>query len=246
MNSSNENNDFIKGLKDGIPIFLGYIPVAFALGIFAVSVGLGTFEIVLMSMTTFTSAGPFAAVPIIAGGGGLFELAISQTVINLRYSVMSMSLSQKLGKSVSFADRFLISFLVTDEIFAVSALSERPVGRKYMFGLILMPYVGWSVGTLFGALAGNILPDIVVSALGIAIYGMFIAIIVPPAKKNKTILLCVLGAVVCGCLFEYLPVLSGVSSGFVIIISSVVVSAVFSFLAPVPDRDETVDPGNAV
>lgn len=228
----NEQNSFIKGIKDGIPICLGYLSVAFAFGIFAVEAGLDGWQAVLVSMTNVTSAGQLAAVPIMVSGGTLIELAVSQLVINLRYALMSVSLSQKLGKSVNMADRFVISFVNTDEVFAVASGKEG-VGRKYMYGLILTPYLGWSSGTLLGAVAGNILPQVVIVSLGVAIYGMFVAIVMPQIKKDGATALCVLTAVVISCAFKYLPLLNKVPNGFVIIICAVAASALFAFISPV-------------
>ena len=233
-----ENKSFSMGIRDGIPIAAGYFSVSFAFGIFATGAGLTILEALLISMFCVTSAGQLAAVPIVAGGGSFIELALSQLIINLRYSLMSVSLSQKLGKSVRFSDRFLIAFVNTDEVFAVAMGKETTVGRKYMFGLILTPYFGWALGTLVGAIAGNILPAIVVSALGIAIYGMFIAIVTPFAKSGKVGFLCVLSAIALSCLFYYLPLLSSIPSGFVIIIVTVVVSAIFALVAPIKSEEE--------
>ena len=227
------------GLRDGIPIFLGYLSVSFAFGIFAVGAGLSIIEALLISMTNLTSAGQLAGVPIICSGGSFIELATSQLIINLRYSLMSVSLSQKLGTSVRLIDRFLISFGNTDEIFAVSASKRGTLGRKYFYGLILMPYIGWSGGTLLGAIAGNILPETVISALGIAIYGMFIAILVPEAKKRRATALSILAAAFLGCAFRYIPFLSGISAGFVIIICAVPISLVFALLAPIEADENT-------
>lgn len=233
-----ENNNFRMGLRDGIPIFLGYFAVSFAFGIFSVSFGLSVPEAVLISMTNLTSAGQLAAVPIICGGGSFIELAASQLVINLRYSLMSVSLSQRLGKHTSRADRFWIAFGVTDEIFAVAMSKHALLGRKYFAGLILMPYLGWSGGTLLGAAAGNILPSLLTSALGIAIYGMFIAIIVPEAKKKAPTALCVLFSVALGCAFRFIPPLRAVPDGFVIIICAVTAGLVFAALFPVETEAE--------
>ena len=229
-----EQNSFVQGIRDGIPICLGYLSVSFAFGIFAVDCGLNIWEALLISMSCVTSAGQLAGVPIIATGGSFLELAATQLIINLRYSLMSVSLSQKLGKSVKMADRFAISFVNTDEVFAVSSGKSEAVGKKYMYGLILTPYFGWSIGTLLGAVAGNILPTIVISALGIAIYGMFVAIVIPQAKREKSVALCVTVAIALGCIFSYVPALTKVSSGFVIIICSVLSSALFAFIAPLP------------
>ncbi len=233
-----ENNSFALGVRDGVPICLGYLAVSFAFGIFAVGLGLSVPETLLISMTNLTSAGQLAGAPIIAASGSLIELAATQLIINLRYSLMSVSLSQKLGKSVKMHNRFLIGFGVTDEIFAVSASQNGNVGKKYMYGLMLTPYLGWSGGTLIGALAGNILPAMVLSAFGVAIYGMFIAIVVPEAKKSRATALCVLSAIAMSCLFKYTPVLNKVPSGFVIIICAVVVSAIFALLAPIKQEGE--------
>jgi predicted branched-subunit amino acid permease len=222
---------------DGLPICLGYFSVAFAFGIFTVANGLTSLEALLISMTNVTSAGQLAAVPIIVTGGTLFELAASQFIINLRYSLMSITLSQKLDGSVTLLDRFLIAFVNTDEVFAVAS-SKKSVGRSYMFGLILTPYLGWSAGTIVGAVAGNILPALLISSLGIAIYGMFIAIVVPPAKENKNILFCVIIAIAMSCAFRFIPLLARVHSGFVVIICAVAASAIAALLFPVNESEK--------
>lgn len=233
-----ENNKFIKGIIDGIPICLGYLSVAFAFGIFSAQKGLSVLETVLISMTNVTSAGQLAAVPIITAGGTLIELAVAQLIINLRYALMSVSLSQKLGESVRLLDRFIISFVNTDEVFAVASGQSGLVGKRYLYGLILTPYIGWSLGTFIGAAAGNVLPQMVISSLGVAIYGMFIAIVIPKVKSNKPTAKCVVFAVVLSCIFYYAPYLNKIPSGFVIIICAAVSSAVFAYLAPVPDLEE--------
>ncbi len=236
-NIMNEHNKFLSGIKDGLPICLGYLSVSFAFGIFSVSEGLSVIQALLISMTNVTSAGQLAAVPIMLGGGSLVELFVAQLIINLRYALMSVSLSQKLGKSVRLIDRFLISFVNTDEVFAVASGKRRKVGKKYLYGLIVTPYLGWSIGTLIGASAGNILPGSVVSALGIAIYGMFIAIVVPEVKKSKPTLYCVLGAIALSVLFYFVPLLKAVPSGFVIIICACIASAVAALVAPVKEEE---------
>ncbi len=224
---------FKNGLKDGIPIGLGYLSVSFAFGIFAVGNGLKLWQALLISMTNLTSAGQLAGVPIMVQGLPFIEIALTQLIINLRYSLMSISLSQKADATIKNGDRFCISFFMTDEIFAVSSAKEKAVGNHYMYGLAVMPYIGWSLGTLLGAAAGNILPVAVTNALGIAIYGMFIAIIIPAAKKSRS----VLGVIIVSCtlsvLFRFVPVLNRVSAGFVIIICAVTSSAIFALLQPV-------------
>ena len=231
-----KKTDFRRGLVDGIPICLGYLSVSFAFGIFAVESGLALWQAVILSMTCVTSAGQLAAVPIIAGGGGLLELAVSQLVINMRYALMSVSLSQKLDEEVRLRDKLTIAFINTDEVFAVASGRKGSVSKWYMFGLILTPWLGWAGGTLTGAVAGNILPAIVTSALGVAIYGMFVAIVVPEAKMNRPTAVCVLLAVALSCVFYYVPVLRAIPSGFTIIVCAVVASAVMACVAPIEEE----------
>ena len=226
---------FQKGLIDGVPICLGYISVSFAFGIFAVEHGLSPLEAIIISMSCVTSAGQLAAVPIIAGGGSLIELAISQLVINMRYALMSISLSQKFDDSVRTPHRLAIAFVNTDEVFAVASGQFGKVSKWYMYGLELTPWAGWALGTALGALAGNILPAVVTASLGVAIYGMFIAIVVPVAKQERGVCLCVGIAVGLSCLFYYVPMLNQIPSGFVIIICAVVASAVMALAAPIQE-----------
>lgn len=233
-----KKSEFLRGLYAGIPICLGYLSVSFAFGIFAVESGLSLLSTVLLSMTCVTSAGQLAAVPIIATGGGFLELAVSQLVINLRYSLMSISLSQKLDGSVRLFDRFAMAFVNTDEVFAVASSQKGSVGRAYMYGLMIMPWLGWSTGTLLGAVAGNLLPTLVTSSLGVAIYGMFIAIVVPEAKKSRPTAICVGIAVALSCLFYFVPLLQQIPSGFTIILCAVIASAIMAALAPI---DQEVD-----
>lgn len=228
-----ESNSFKKGIIDGLPICFGYLSVAFAFGIFATGSGLNIMQALLISMTNVTSAGQLAAVPIMTGGGTLIEMAVSQLVINMRYALMSVSLSQKFGKSISLFDRFVIAFVNTDEVFAVASSKYGTVGKKYMYGLILMPYLGWSVGTFLGAAAGNVLPQSIISALGIAIYGMFAAIVIPEAKKDRSTALCAGFAIVLSCIFEFVPMLKGIPGGFTIIICAAMASALFAIIAPI-------------
>lgn len=228
-----KGNDFKTGLRDGLPICFGYLAVSFSFGMFALSSGLSILEATLISLTNLTSAGQLAGVPIIAGGGLLLELALAQLIINLRYSLMSLTLSQRLDGSVKMRDRFLIAFGNTDEIFAVSVSKPHLVSRTYMYGLILTPLMGWTSGTLVGALVGNVLPLEIVLSLQVAIYGMFIAIVVPEAKSDNSVLLCVLLAVALSCVFYYVPFLNNISNGFVIIICAVIASVVMAILRPV-------------
>lgn len=236
-----EINSFKKGLKDGLPISIGYFSVSFAFGIFAIENGLTVFQAVIISLLNMTSAGQLAAVPIIAGGGTLFELALSQLVINSRYSLMSVSLSQKLSKRVKLPQKLLIAYGNTDEIFAVSVSNKGEVGTKYMLGIILLPVIGWTSGTLLGGVVGNILPPMITAALGVAIYGMFVAIVIPVAKKEKMTALCVLLAIAISCAFRYIPLLKVVPSGFTVIICAVVASVVFAIIAPIKAEEKEAE-----
>ncbi len=233
-----EINSFKKGLKDGLPICIGYFSVSFAFGIFAVENGLTVWQAVIISLTNLTSAGQLAGVPIMTGGGSLFEIAISQLVINSRYSLMSVSLAQKLSPKLKLKDKLLIAYGNTDEIFAVSVSQKGEIGKKYMWGLILLPVIGWTSGTLLGGVAGNILPPMVTAALGLAIYGMFTAIVVPVAKKEKATALCVLLSIALSCVFRYVPCLNKIPSGFTVIICAVVASVIFAIVAPIKTEDD--------
>ena len=236
-----ENNNFRMGMRDGLPICLGYLSVSFAFGIMATGSGLSVLEAVMISLFNLTSAGQLAALPIIAGTGSFIELALTQLVINLRYSLMSVSLSQRMSDSVRLGDRFAVSFANTDEIFAVAVSKELPVGRKYLYGLMILPMLGWSLGTLLGAIAGNILAEIFVNALGIAIYAMFIAIVVPAVKREMSTAICAAVAVALSLAFYFIEPLSRIPSGFVIIICAVLASLILAFACPIQDGEEDAE-----
>ena len=230
---SEENVSFRMGIRDGVPIALGYLAVSFAFGLMAVKEGLSVLEAVFISMFNVTSAGQIAALPIISVGGSLIELALTQVVINMRYALMSVSLSQRFGKSVTLGDRFAFGFMNTDEIFAVACGKETPLGRKYMYGLIVSPFFGWVLGTLLGAVAGEVLPALLVSALSASMYAMFIAILVPAAKARLGTLFAILAAIGVSALLEFVPIFSVIPSGFRVIICAVSVSLLFAFISPV-------------
>lgn len=231
--------DFKKGLKDGIPIALGYISVSFTFGLQAVGVGLAWWEAVMISFTNITSAGQFAGLDIMVRGGGFWmEMACTQFIINLRYALMSLSLSQKTDKSVKGTNRWIIGFGITDEIFAVSMGNEKEISNKYLYGLILLPVLGWTGGTFLGVTVGSVLPSVVRDSMCIAIYGMFIAIIVPPAKKNSSILKVVIISVILSCAFKWLPLLNNVSSGFVIIICTIIAASIGAVFFPIKEEKE--------
>lgn len=232
-----KNESFKKGIKDGIPIGLGYLAVSFTFGMMSVSSGLSIWQAVLISLTNLTSAGQFAGLDIIVAGGSYWEMALTQLVINLRYCLMSFSLSQKMRRDEPWAHRYLVAFGITDEIFGVSASQEGKVSAFYNYGAMCMAIPGWTLGTLLGAISGSLLPDFIMSALGVAIYGMFLAVIIPPAKKNKAVLLVVVAAMAVSTLFAVVPGLNKVSSGFVIIITTLVTAGGAAYLCPVKEDE---------
>ena len=243
LNKSNKLT-YKKGLKDGLPIGLGYFSVSLAFGVQASLLGLPVLLTVLISMTNLTSAGQLAGLEIIVSAGAftgiatlVVEMILSQVVINARYFLMSLTLSQKLDTSFSFPKRLLCSTFITDEIFAVGA-SQKILNTKYFLGLSTLPYFGWALGTLVGALAGSLLPPFISNALGIALYAMFIAIIIPPSTKDKGVFFVLLISAGISCLFYYLPVLhDNVSMGFAVIICAVVSAVIMALIRPIKEEE---------
>ena len=231
------NKAFQKGIRHGIPIALGYLSVSFAFGMKAVGDGLTWLQAVLISATNLTSAGQMAGLPLMVGGASLTEMALTQLTINLRYGLMSLSLGRKLDDSMGTLQRLIFSFANTDEIFAVASSQPEKVGKMYLYGLMVTPFLGWTLGTLLGGVAGTLLPAFVRSALGIAIYGMFLAIILPPARERKPVRVVVLLSVGLSLCFRYLPGLNQVSGGFAIIICSVIAAAVGAALFPMREEE---------
>ena len=233
---------FKKGLKNGIPIFLGYLAVSFTFGIQAKSMGIATWQAVLISATNLTSAGQFAALTVISAAASYIEMALTQLVINLRYCLMSSSLSQRFDTKMNPIHRYLISFGVTDEIFGVSSAYEKEnVPPAYCYGLITASWPGWVLGTALGCISGDILPPSVLSALGVALYGMFIAIIVPPAKNNRVLLGIVIISMILSLGFAVTPLLKEISSGFKVIILTLVIAGAAAYFFPIKDEEEARD-----
>ena len=227
-------------------IALGYLSVSFAFGIQATSLGLTPLQAVMISFFNVTSAGQLAGLQLMAAGAGLAEMALTQLTINLRYALMSLSLSQKLDSSMTLPHRLLLSFCNTDEVFVVASQQPGKVGRAYLYGLTNGPFLGWVLGTLLGALAGGFLPAAVTEALGIAIYGMFIAIVLPPFRRSREVRAVVLVAVGLSCLISLWPVLSFISDGFRIILCAVAASALGAWLMPRPFEEEAADKQEAL
>lgn len=230
---------FIRGVRAGIPIGLGYLSVSFTFGIIAITYGFTWWEAVLVSMLTVTSAGQFAGIGMMALPGQEIPMLISQLTINVRYSFMSVSLSQKLEDKFKGFYRWLFAFFMTDEIFAVAS-NEKVVTRKFFAGLAVLPYIGWAMGTLLGALLGSVLPDRLMSALGLAIYGMFVAIVVPDMKKGKSVCIVVSIAAILSCLFYFVPMLKQINAGLTISISAIVSAVIGSLLFPVSSNESTL------
>ena len=230
---------FVKGLSHGIPIALGYFSVSFGFGIMAVQSGLTALQAILISLTNLTSAGQAAAVGIIAAGGTLVEMALTQFVINLRYSLMGLSLSQKLSDKFTTPHRLAASFGITDEIFAVASSQEEKLVPTYMYGLILISACGWVSGTAAGAIAGLGLPATLTAAMGILLYGMFIAIIIPAARASKKDFIVICLAAFFSIICKHL--LPSLSSGFAIIISAVAAAVIGALLFPITLADEEVE-----
>ena len=233
-----QKSEFRNGLKDGIPIALGYFAVSFSLGITMVAAGISSVEGAVMSLTNLTSAGEFAGVRIIAVGGTLLEMILTQLIINLRYSLMSLSLTQKLDKSVTFWKKLIIAFGNTDERFAVSMNHQKSLTIPYMVGLQSLPIVGWTAGTFLGAVASNLMPERVAVAMNVMLYGMFIAIVLPVAKKSKPVLIVASIAIFLSSLFYFVPFLKEISAGISIIICTVAAASIGAVLFPVKDTEE--------
>lgn len=230
-----ENNNFKKGLKDGIAIGLGYVSVSFTFGMMAVSNGVPLEIAVMISLSNLTSAGQFAGLELMLAAGSYIEMALTQFIINLRYALMSLSLSQKVDQNMTTIDRCCIAYGITDEIFALASSQKGRVGRKYMAGLIALPVVCWTLGTFLGGAASTMLPEMIRSAMGIAIYGMFLAIIIPPAKKFSSVRNVVILSALLSCLFSILHNVLPISSGFVIILCTLVSAGVGAYLFPVQE-----------
>lgn len=229
---------FLKGMKHGIPIGTGYFAVSLTLGIAARKAGISAFEATLMSLLMHASAGQFAALSLIASGAGYVEMILTEIVVNLRYVLMSCALSQKIKRDIPFFHRFLVAYDVTDEIFGISIGVDGKLNPFYTYGAMSVASPGWALGTLTGALIGNIMPDRILSAMNLALYGMFIAVVVPPAKKSKVLMGIVLVSVLASTLFAYLPVLGEISSGFQIMILTILIAGIAAWLFPVKYEEE--------
>ena len=229
---------FLLGLKHGIPIGIGYFAVAFTLGITAKNIGLTPGQAAAASFLMHASAGEFAAFKVIAANAGYVEMVLQELIINLRYLLMSCALTQKVPEKTNPVHRFLVSYFITDEIFGISSTVEGDLNPFYNYGAACVASPGWVLGTFLGALTGNILPANVASALNLALYGMFIAIIIPPARKNRVIATIVLVSMLASSLFAWVATFIPVSSGLRIILLTVLIAGIAAWLHPIEEGGE--------
>ena len=233
-----KKENFIRGVRRGLPVGVGYFSVSFGFGAMAVSQGIKALDAALISITNLTSAGQFAGLTLIVAAATLWEIVLTQIVINSRYGLMSLALSQKLDREMGLPGRLAIAFFNTDEIFALAMAEPGKLKLPFMLGLGSMPILGWSLGTLSGALAGSVLPQNIRTALGVMLYGMFIAIVVPPAKQNRPILITAGVAMVLSCLFAWAPVLKAVSPGVAIVVCTVAAAAFCAWKFPIQEDEK--------
>lgn len=233
-----KKENFIRGVRRGLPVGVGYFSVSFGFGAMAVSQGIQALDAALISITNLTSAGQFAGLTLIVAAATLWEMVLTQLVINSRYGLMSLALSQKLDGSVTIPSRLAMSFFNTDEIFALAMAEPGKLKTSFMLGLGSMPILGWTLGTLSGALAGSVLPQNIRTALGVMLYGMFIAIVVPPAKQEKPVLITAGLAMALSCLFAWAPMLNTVSPGVAIVVCTVAAAAFCAWKFPIKEGGE--------
>lgn len=234
--------DYVRGLLLGKSIGLGYIPVSFTFGLVAVQMGFDPWVAVFISLTNIASAGQFAGIRMIAGGASAIELAMTTLVVNIRYFLMSLSLTQKIDNKLPTYKRCIMAFSVTDEIFALAAMEKDDVTFPFFGGLMTCPIVGWTLGTVLGAFAAELMPPLIQSCMGIALYCMFIAIIVPPSRTNKNIFYAVLIAAAISCIFKYVPFVNHISQnggGWSLIISAIGAAALCATVLHVEEKEES-------
>ena len=229
-------NEYRTGVRVGAPVGLGYFSVSFGFGALAVTRGLRPLDATLISAVNLTSAGQFAGLDVIVANSGLWLMILTQLIINSRYALMSLALSQRMGQKIGIVPRLCIAFINTDEVFALAMARQRELTVPFLYGLGLLPIIGWVSGTLFGALAGSILPASIGTALGVMLYGMFVAIVIPPAKEERSIAVAALLALVFSCLFAWVPVLQKAPTGTPIVICTVAAAAICAALFPVEEE----------
>lgn len=233
-----ENKEWYKqGLHDGVPIGLGYFAVAFTLGIVAKNAGLTAIQTFLATALTNASAGGYAGFTAIAENSTYIDIALTMLIVNARYLLMSAALSQKLAPNTPLKHRMLVAFDVTDEIFGISVAVNGTLNPYYNYGAMTVSIPCWATGAMMGVLMGNILPQNLVSALSVGLYGMFLAIVIPPARKNKIIAGIVILSMILSFLFTKIPFISGMSSGIRVIVLTVVIALLAAILFPVKEEE---------
>jgi len=223
-------------MKAGMPVCIGYFSVSFGFGAMAIAQGLSIGQAVLISGSNLTSAGQFAGLTVIAAGAAILEMILTQLVINSRYALMSLALGQRLGPGVGTIKRLMAAFFNTDEIFALGMSREKQLTTEFFIGAGVVAFLGWTTGTAMGAVAGSLLPASVRMALGVMLYGMFIAIVVPQAKEEKPLLVCMVLALVFSCLFAWVPGLNQLTGGLAIVICTVAAASLCALLFPVEEE----------
>lgn len=223
---------FLLGFKKGIPIALGYIPVSFTFGIMAVNGGIPVWLAIFISLSNLTSAGQFAGTNLIIANVSLIEIALTTFVVNLRYMLMSLSLSQKISENIPLQYRGIMAFGITDETFTIASMEEEKISFGFMIGLEIGPYLGWGLGTALGAVSCSLLPKALQNSMGIALYAMFIAILVPASKKSKAAAFVALLGIIISSIFTWMPIINQISGGFKIMIATIVASSVGAICFP--------------
>lgn len=230
-------NDFWRGLRKGLPIAIGYLSVSFTFGVKAAHGGIPAGIATLMSLTNVTSAGQFAGLTIMMAQGGYLELALTTFLINIRYLLMSLALSQKVDRRMKLSQRMAAGYGITDEVFAVAVAEQEPISARFLYGLIALPVLCWTAGTAIGALASRIMPEALSQAMELGLYAMFLAIIIPPARKSRAVALVIMLAIVIECILYITPVLKQISVGFQVILATLLAASAGAVIHPVREGE---------
>ena len=237
MEAKNKRRLFLEGMRDGMPICLGYVAVAFSLGIAARRAGIDAFQGFLMSFLNNASAGEYALITTIAADAGYLEAAVITLVANARYLLMSTALSQRFSPDEKIRHRLLVSYDITDELFGIAIAREGYLEPMYSYGAFAVAIPGWAFGTAFGIIMGNLLPALIVRALGVALYGMFLAIIIPPAKKDKIVGVLVVISFAASFVLSRMPVTADWSEGTRTILLTILIAGVAAVLFPKKEEE---------
>lgn len=235
---------YLRGMKEGIPVALGYFVVSITIGIAARKADLTPFQASLMSASNLTSAGQFASFALIASSAPYVEMFLTQAIINLRYCLMSCALSQKVDSKLPVFHRMCMAFGITDEIFGLAVSQKGKLQPEYMYGVMTVAIPGWTLGTLLGIMSTGVLPPELLNAMTMALYGMFIAVFMPAARDNKLLLPIIFGAMAASAVFHLLPVFDFISSGMKIIVLTLVISFGAAVLFPIQEDEAGKEAGS--